>query len=113
MDIEKMKNMVVIKNLPSNMIEEAFIVLKDNVKVHTEELVGNKKDKESKKSTGKDYVIKEAELIIEEYATKLEKNKKMNIREKVKLEATCKKLKCATLFFAIISIFSVVTLLIK
>jgi len=32
MDIQNMKNMVVLKNLPSNLVEEAFVVLKDNVK---------------------------------------------------------------------------------
>ena len=33
MDISQMKNIVVLKNLPSNMVEEAIVVLKPNIKV--------------------------------------------------------------------------------
>ena len=33
MDIGQMKNMVVLKNLPSNIVEEAIVVLKPNKKV--------------------------------------------------------------------------------
>ena len=29
-----MKNMIVLKDLPSNLIEEAFVVLKENKKIH-------------------------------------------------------------------------------
>ena len=34
MDIHNMKNMVVLKNLPSNIIEEAFVVLKNKSITH-------------------------------------------------------------------------------
>ena len=30
METSKMKNMVVLKNLPSNMIEEAIVIFKEN-----------------------------------------------------------------------------------
>ena len=29
-----MKNMIVLKDLPSNMVKEAFVVFNDNVKIH-------------------------------------------------------------------------------
>ena len=32
METSNLKNMVVLKNVPSNMIEEAMIVLKKNIK---------------------------------------------------------------------------------
>ena len=32
MNSEKMKNMIILKNLPSNIVDEAIIVLKDNKK---------------------------------------------------------------------------------
>ena len=32
METSKMKNMVVLKNLPSNIVEEAIIILKSNTK---------------------------------------------------------------------------------
>ena len=30
MDISNMKNMVVLKNLPSNIVDEAIVILKNN-----------------------------------------------------------------------------------
>jgi len=33
MDSNNMRNTVVLKNLPSNIIEEAFVVLKNNQKI--------------------------------------------------------------------------------
>ena len=33
METSKMKNMVVLKNLPSNMIEEAIVIFKENSKI--------------------------------------------------------------------------------
>ena len=33
MNVSNMKNMVVLKNLPSNIIDEAIVVLKSNTKV--------------------------------------------------------------------------------
>ena len=34
MDTKAMKNTIILRDLPSNMVEEAFIVFKDNVKIH-------------------------------------------------------------------------------
>ena len=39
MEDSKLKNMVVLKNLPSNIVDEAIIVLKSNKKVKKEVLV--------------------------------------------------------------------------
>lgn len=33
MDVSNMKNIIVLKNLPSNLVEEAIVVLKENKKV--------------------------------------------------------------------------------
>ena len=109
MDIQNTKNMVVLKNLPSNLIEEAFVVLKDNVKVHKEELVGNKKE-ENKTSNikSKDYVIKEAEMIVSEYISKIERKEFKGAKEKVRLEEKCKRLKYLSVFFAMFSGISLI-----
>ena len=115
MDIEKMKNIVVLKNIPSNMIEEAFVVLKDNVKIHKEECVGNSKliDKKDERAKDSNYVVKEAELIVSEYIRKLEKKDNKDNKETKKLKERCKKLKYATILLGVISFFSVVTILCK
>ena len=50
MSIESMKNMVVLKNLPSNIAEEAIVILKPNVKLKNLDLAENKvKNKKKRK----------------------------------------------------------------
>ena len=77
MNTEVMKNMVVVKNLPSNMIEEALIILKPNLKVKELEAINiDKNGKEEEEATNSAYVIKEAELLVKEYISKIEKEEK-------------------------------------
>ena len=74
MDISKMKNMVVLKNLPSNIVDEAYVVLKSSKKAKKLEKIENfkNKNKEDETSKNKEYVVKEAELLIEDYINKVE-----------------------------------------
>lgn len=88
MDTSNLKNIVVLKDLPSNIVEEAIVVLKENQKVPKLEHA----DKEAKESygkssennkthskTSKDYIVKEAQMLIADYISKIEnKNKKEN-----------------------------------
>ena len=114
MDIQNMKNMVVLKDLPSNLIEEAFVVLKDNVKVHREELVGKKKEEcKIENMKNKDYVIKEAEMIVAEYISKIETKEFRGTKERIRLEEKCKKLKYSTIFFAIFSGLSIISMILR
>ena len=39
MSTENMKNMVVLKNLPSNIVDEAIVILKPNIKLKKLELL--------------------------------------------------------------------------
>ena len=72
----KMKNMIVLKDLPSNLIEEAIIVLKANQKIKKFNLI-QKDGKQEEKSENNGYILKEAELIISNYISKNEKNDKL------------------------------------
>ncbi|MCI9178319.1 MAG: hypothetical protein HFJ28_07265 [Clostridia bacterium] len=86
MDTSNLKNIVVLKDLPSNIVEEAIVVLKENQKVPKLEFVDktgkqNKQKQEQGKEEkkAKDYVVKEAQMLITEYISKIEnKNKKEN-----------------------------------
>ena len=82
MDVSKMKNMVVLKNLPSNIVDEAFVVLKTNKKAKKFEKAQNIKkvqaQEESKKD--KDYVLKEAEMLVSDYILKIENKQKLNTK---------------------------------
>lgn len=75
MDINNMRNIVILKNLPSNLVEEAFVVLKKNQKIKKLEYAENNSDKFlSDKVQEKDdeYIIKEAELLVSNYISKIE-----------------------------------------
>ncbi|MCR5146103.1 MAG: hypothetical protein K6B70_01970 [Clostridia bacterium] len=94
MDINKMRNMVILKDLPSNLIEEALIVFKENQKIKKVEYAESKSDKFSGEGDNRnenDYVVKEAELLISDYINKLEnydslpKIKNNNLLKKYKL----------------------------
>ena len=65
MESSDMKNMVVLKNLPSNMVEEAIIIFKENQKVREKEFIekGNKINSAEIQSRSKDYILKELENI--------------------------------------------------
>ena len=97
MNTGDLKNIVVIKDLPSNLIEEAIVVLKENQKIPKLEPASKDKKENSlqtpKIKNSKDYIIKEAQMLIADYISKIEnKNKKEN-QSIQKLNKKCKKLK--------------------
>ena len=81
------KNTIVLKNIPSNIIEEAIIVLKENKKAWKLEKVKNKENKTTKeiKPMSKDYVVSEAEMIVSNYISEMKEEK-----EKPKEQETLK-----------------------
>ena len=103
MDMGGMKNIVVLKNLPSNLVEEAIVVLKQNKKVRKFQYI----ESEIKKSDDKDssnYIVKEAESVINQYITNLETKSpkwKNNIQ---KLEKKYKKSLKINLILGVIAI---------
>ena len=103
--INQMKNMVVLRNLPSNIIEEAFVILKPNKKVR---IINTKEDTEEKSG---DYIIKEAEMIITNYITDVEKENRIKSNTVEQIEHKYKKLKkintIISILFAITIIFGI------
>ena len=66
MEKSQMKNIVVLKSLPSNLIEEAIVILKSNKTVKKLEYIEkneNKKNKENENNPN-NYIIREAESVI-------------------------------------------------
>lgn len=111
MDSNSMRNIVILRDLPSNLIEEVFVVLKENQKIKKVEYAENKIDKfEEKKQDDSDneYVVREAELLVTNYINKIE-NKQINKLE-AELSKKYKRLKSITsilIFFLIVSIICV------
>ncbi len=97
MNTGDLKNIVVLKDLPSNLVEEAIVVLKENQKIpKLEPASKDKKENNSdiqKLKNPKEYIIKEAQMLIADYISKIEnKNKKEN-QSIQKLNKKCKRLK--------------------
>lgn len=84
MESSKLKNMVVLKNLPSNIVDEAIIVLKANKKVKKLQKIEQNKNSISNENDKKDkeYILKEAEMLVNNYISKIENNDKKNIFNK-------------------------------
>lgn len=115
METSKMKNMVVLKNLPSNLVEEAIVILKSNKKAKKLEKIDkkNKNEKSIETRKGKDYILKEAEMLVSSYISKLENNEK---QKQYKINQSNKKyikLKKYAIFSSMIIILQTIALIIK
>lgn len=64
MNQEKLKNIIILKDLPSNLIEEAIIILKDN--------------NQTNKKRVEDYARQEGKNIIKEFLCKETRKKSIN-----------------------------------
>ncbi len=108
MNESEMKNIVILKDLPSNIVQEAIVILKENTKIKNIE-----KKKETVKVTiggkinEKDYIVKEAKSVIANYISSIEKPKQFEI-QKNKMKKKYENLKKLTIFFAITAIFGIV-----
>ena len=110
MDISTMKNMVILRNLPSNLADEAIIVLKENRKIKNKDLADKKNLEKTKSIENKkndDYIVKEAEYIVSDYLNKIENNKKDNIFNK-NMNNKYKKIKLYNKIVTVIAITSII-----
>lgn len=96
MEDNRMKNIVILKNLPSNLVEEAIVVLKQN-KIKLPEYVENKFDKTDTKTNPKEYILKEAEMVISNYLSNIENNKIGKKKKSKEIEKKYHRLKFVTL----------------
>jgi len=102
MDKANMKNMVVLKDLPSNIVEEAIIILKPNVKLKSLNLSESKNSGNKLKQNSEKYIINEAEMVISDYLSNIEKKKKFEFMTNNKLEKKYKKAKIISIFLGIV-----------
>ena len=108
MDKDNMKNMVVLKNLPSNIVDEAIVILKPNVRLKSidkidKKIKSNKDKKQANNINPKKYIINEAEMIISNYLSKIDNDKKKNIKINKNIERKYKRLKVISFILGITS----------
>jgi len=87
MEKSQMKNTVVLKNLPSNLIEEAIVIFKSKKNAKKFEYIEKKEtvQKDKNNTDSKDYIIKEAESVISNYINSIEHmNNKANQNSNIK-----------------------------
>lgn len=100
MEKNDMKNIVVLKNIPSNLVDEAILIIKGNKNARKLEHIYTANCDAKEKMQNGDYIIKEAESVIQNYILNTEekiKNKKPKNAEK--------KYKILKIYSIVISIF--------
>lgn len=108
MEVSNMKNIVVLKNLPSNLVEEAIVILKTNKEAKRLEYIEkNTKTNETSGKKTKEYMVREAESVISSYISKIEKNKNEKIPS-VNIERKYKKLKIYSIVASILLILMMI-----
>ncbi len=109
MESSDMKNMVVLKNLPSNMVEEAIIIFKENQKVREKEFIekGNKINSVEIQTKSKDCILKEAEMLVTDYINKIE-NKKNFEKGDMNIVSKYKRLKYYSIISTILFVISLI-----
>lgn len=95
MNQSNFKNMVVLKNLPSNIVEEAIVILKTNKKVKKLEKIEKNKILEDTtcKKKENDYILREAEMLVSNYISSLEEKKQERKMNNKKMEQKYKRIK--------------------
>ena len=101
MEVSNMKNIIVLKNLPSNLVEEAIVILKTNKEAKKLEYI----EKNSKQNVDRDkntneYMVREAESVISSYISKIEDNKNKKTPN-INIEKKYKKLKIYSIIASI------------
>lgn len=135
MKTDVMKNVIILKNLPSNLIDEAIVIVKDKKKIKdinysefikdggekfsssanrqtaNRVIQGYMKEEDLKKleDTKKEerkYVIKEAEIVVTNYLSKIDN--KMPEKKIKRLEKSYKRAKKMSIILGIISAISTI-----
>ena len=107
MNTSNMKNILILRDLPSNLVEEAIIFLKENAKQRKFEFIDDKSDKK----IGNDYIVNEAKMIVSDYISKEEKKydckKYIEIKQKYKKQKKISIILLICLFISVILNFAI------
>ena len=135
MKTDIMKNVIILKNLPSNLIDEAIVIVKDKKKIkdiNYSEFIKDGGEKfssssnrqtsnrvlqgymqeedlkklEDTKKEDRKYVIKVAEIVVSNYLSKIDN--KMPEKKIKRLEKSYKRAKKISIILGIISIVSII-----
>lgn len=123
--MNNMKNIVILKNLPSNIIEEAIVVVKNKKQILDDVDINNKnknevqgymsnddfKKMEKIKKESREYVVKEAESVIANYLEKVSDRERRKKRKNI--EARYYKIKYMNIALILLTIMSTIICIVK
>lgn len=107
MEKNDLKNIVVLKNLPSNIVDEAIVILKPNQRIKKIEVVDKNRKFSREETKNNMHVINAAEMLVNDYISKLEKQKEKEVTTVV-LNEKYKRLKKYTIVSSIVLIMSII-----
>lgn len=111
MDISRMKNIIVLKDLPSNIVDEAIVVLKSGARLKNMETSDTKHNGNLGENEGSnsETAIKEAEFIVENYLKGLEDKKTSNEKQSniKKMRIQYRKMQVCTAILGLTSIIGI------
>ena len=115
METINMKYMIILKNLPSYLVEEAIVILKSSKKVKKLEKIEKKNGQEKIENTkkGKDYILKEAEMLVSSYLSKLENKQECKQYKNIKNNRKYNRLKNYAYLSSAIIVIQALLLIIK
>ena len=107
MEKSNMKNIVVLKNIPSNLVDEAILILKTNKNAKKLEHVCNSsKENFEIRNSASDYIVKEAESVIANYISKIEGKKEIKKVINISENKKYKRLKTYSIIVSIVLLFA-------
>ena len=99
--MDNMRNIIRLKDVPSNTIEEAIIIFKNNKKVKKHEFSNKFNSDNHDEDDERDFIVKEAELVISDYLKETQDNK-------VDYKKKNKRLKCICTLLGIMLFISII-----
>lgn len=113
MNVSHMKNIIVLKDLPSNLVDEAIVILKNGSKIKKKDTVQNVKYKNDFMDNGNyETAIKEAEFLVADYIESLEKPKETNCNIR-KMKIQYNKLKFCSILLGLTTIIGIIISIFK
>jgi len=115
MNVSHMKNIIVLKDLPSNLVDEAIVILKSGSKIKNKEIVDSKAHQgnfEEVSDGNYQTAIKEAEFLVENYMKKIEDKKEASPSIR-KMRIQYNKMKVCSLFLGLVAILCIAISIIK
>lgn len=100
MNKSDLKNIVFLKEVNSNIVDEAIIILKPNVKVKESVIEGKNKVNNKQNSN---YILNEAQLVVSNYISRM-KNDDKNLRKKYEKKYKSMRVINIVMFIAIIGL---------